>query len=494
MKRLAFLVAAILAATIQLSGKVTLPSIISDNMVLQQKTSVKLWGWAEPGEEVKISTSWSRKVCSVQADASGKWEVKVKTPAHCTGQHITILSGRTGETIKISNVLIGEVWLTSGQSNMEFWSMPKKGSAWMTGMYNWEDEVADAEYPHIHMFKIEECWDHTAPHQNCKGKWVVCSPEIAKTFSAVSFLFARELHKTLGQPVGVILCAVGGTHAESWIREEIMRKDTIYNRVFEGYNPEKAAKKGYLHKVPAAVWNGMVNPIVGYTIKGNIWYQAESNAWRSEDYAPIFVDLVNDWRRLWGQKRLPFHFIQVAPYGQLPGGIRLEQAKVWEQKMLDDIYMTTAIDVGDSLDIHPRNKVAPAHRFTLMALAQEYGHKVECFGPQFKDMKQSGGKLEISFHNGKGLYAGDLLPDNSIAPAPAGSTTAVKYLHIAGADGVFHPAYSTIKKGKLIVWHPAVPEPVHVKYCTEDYCKGSLYNAAGLPAYPFVTATFLTKN
>ena len=493
MRKLAFLVAAILAATIHLSGKITLPSIISDNMVLQQKTSAKLWGWAEPGEEVRISVSWSKKINSVQADASGKWEVRIKTPGHCIGQQI-ILSGRSGESVKISNVLVGEVWMASGQSNMEFEMKPHPKDKWMTGIYNWEKEAANADYPLIHLFKVNEAWDYNAPQENCKGEWVVCSPEVAETYSAIAFLFARELHTTLQQPVGIILCAFGGTHAESWIRDDIMRKDTIYNRVYRNYSPEKTEPKGYQHKVPAAIWNAMVNPVLGYTIKGNIWYQAESNAWRSEDYAPIFADLVNDWRRLWGQKRLPFHFMQVAPYGELPGGIRLEQAKVWEQKMLDDIYMTTAIDVGDSLDIHPKNKVVPAHRFTLMALAQEYGHKVECYGPVFKDMELSGGKLEISFHNSKGLYAGNLLPDNSIAPAPAGSTTAVKYLHIAGEDGVFYPAYSAIEKDRLIVWHPAVPEPVHVKYCTEDYCKGSLYNAAGLPAYPFVTATFLTKN
>ena len=492
MKRLAFLVAAILAATIQLSGKITLPSIISDNMVLQQKTSAKLWGWAEPGEEVRISASWSKKINSVQADSSGKWEMWIKTPGHCTGQQI-ILSGRSGESVKISNVLVGEVWMASGQSNMEFEMKPHPVDKWMTGMYNWEEEAADADYPHIHLFKVEEAWNYNDPQENCKGEWVVCSPEVAKTYSAVAFLFARELHTALQQPVGIILCAFGGTHAESWIRDDIMRQDTIYNRVYRNYSPEKTEPKGYQHKVPAAIWNAMVNPVLGYTIKGNIWYQAESNAWRSEDYAPIFVDLVNDWRRLWGQKRLPFHFMQVAPYGDLPGGIRLEQAKVWEQKMLDDIYMATAIDAGDSSDIHPKNKVIPAHRLTLLALANEYGRKVECYGPAFKDMELSGGKLAISFHNGKGLYAGDLLPDNSIVPAPAGSTTAVKYLHIAGEDGVFYPAYSSIEKDRLIVWHPAVPEPVHVKYCTEDYCKGSLYNASGLPAYPFVTATFLTK-
>ena len=485
MKRACFLLVAMLAAAIGLSAEITLPSIISDNMVLQQKADAKLWGWGEPGEKIEIRTSWGKKVYSAQADATGRWDIRIKTPGHCTGQWMKISSERTGETVEISNVLVGEVWMASGQSNMEFEMMPHTKDKWMTGMYNWEAEAADADYKNIHLFKVEEAWNYTAPQENCKGKWVVCTPEVAKTYSAIAFLFARELHQKLQQPVGMILCAFGGTHAESWIRDEIMRKDSIYNRVYKSYSPEITTPKGYQHKVPAAIWNAMVNPILGYTIKGNIWYQAESNAWRSEDYVPIFIDLVNDWRMLWGQERLPFYYMQVAPFAELSGKIRLEQAKVWDKKMLEDIGMATAIDAGDSLDIHPKNKVTPAHRLTLWALAKEYGHKVECSGPQFKEMKAINGKLEISFHYGKGLYAGNLLPDNSIVTAPTSSTTAVKYLHIAGADGVYYPAYSTIENDKLIVWHPAVAAPAHVKYCTEAYCKGSLYNAAGLPAYPF---------
>ena len=475
-----------LAAAIGLSAEITLPSIISNNMVLQQKADAKLWGWGEPGEKIEIRTSWGKKVYSAQADADGKWSVYVKTPGHCTGQWVKVSSGRTGESVEISNVLVGEVWMASGQSNMEFEMMPHQKDTWMTGMYNWEEEAADAKYPDIHLFKVEEDWDHNGPREDCKGEWVVCSPEVAKTYSAIAFLFARELHKELKTPVGVVLCAFGGTHAESWIRDEIMRKDSIYNRVYKGYSPGMPVIDKYPHKAPAAIWNAMVKPILGYTIKGNIWYQAESNAWRSEDYAPIFTDLVNDWRLLWGQKRLPFYFMQVAPYGELPGGIRIEQAKVLTKgavegkKALKDIGMTTAIDVGDSLDIHPKNKVVPAHRLALLALANEYGFDVESCGPTVKKVKRVGSRLEISFNHADGLYIGDMQNNGVIV---AGGS--VNYLHVAGEDGVFHPAHGEILNGKLIVWSPSVPEPAQVKYCTEDYCKGSLYNAAGLPAFPF---------
>ena len=478
MKNFIVFTIALLCFAVQAQGKITLPSIISNNMVLQQKTDAKLWGWGEPGEKIEIRTSWGKKIFSAQADTEGKWSVYVKTPGHCSGQWVKISSGRTGETVEISNVLVGEVWMASGQSNMEFEMMPHKKDTWMTGMYNWEEEAADAEYPNIHLYKVEEDWDHNVVRDNCKGEWVVCSPEVAKTYSAIAFLFARELHKELDRPVGIVLCAFGGTHAESWIRNEIMRRDSIYNRVYKGYSPGMPVIDKYPHKAPAAIWNAMVNPILGYTIKGNIWYQAESNAWRAEDYAPIFVDLVEDWRSLWGQERLPFYFMQVAPYGELPGAVRLEQAKVWEKKMLTDIGMATAIDVGDSLDIHPKNKVVPAHRFALWALAGEYGKKVECCGPILEKAIVEGNRMVLSFGHSKGLYV--------LNAAGEKVTAGVNYLYVAGTDGIFHPALSEIIGGKLHVWSPDVPAPAQVKYCTEDYCKGNLYNGAGLPAYPFL--------
>ena len=462
----------------QTSGRLKLPSIISDNMVLQQKTNARIWGWSQPGDVVTVTASWSKKRFSAVADERGKWSLCIKTPGHCTGQKMEILSGKNKERIEISNILVGEVWLASGQSNMEFWVTPKEGSAWMTGMYGWKEALEDANYPYIHLFKVEENYDFNAPHENCEGQWVVCSRESAKNYSAIAFLFARELHKALETPVGVVLCAFGGTHAESWIRDEVMRKDTIYNRVYRNYTPEKMLPKGYGHKVPAAIWNAMVNPIAGYTVKGNIWYQAESNAWRSEDYAPIFADMANDWRELWQQERLPFYIMQVAPYYGLPAEIREAQVKVWERAgkmsdkslLLKDLEVATTIDVGDSLDIHPKEKLIPAKRYAAMVLAKEYGRKAECFGPIFKGVEAKGNLLEITFDHSRGL---NIQGENA------------SYLYLAGADSVFHKASSKTEDGKLIAWSDSVENPVFVKYCTDKYCKGNIYNQAGFPAYPF---------
>ena len=448
-------------------------------MVLQQKSSVKIWGWAEPEEQLTITTSWNKKSYITHSDSNGKWSLYIKTPGQQCGQKMEILSGRTGEKVEIANILIGEVWLASGQSNMEFEMKPHPVDKWMTGMYEWEKESGDANYPNIHLFKVEEKWDHNTPLEDCNGEWVVSSPEVAQNFSAIAFLFARELHKELGAPVGVILCAFGGTHAESWTRLEVMQNDTLYNRVFKGYAPDTDVCKKYPHKVPAAIWNAMVNPIVGYTIKGNIWYQAESNAWRASDYPTIFVNMVNDWRVLWKQKRLPFYFMQVAPFETLPGVIRREQAKVWENKMLDDIGMATVIDVGDSLDIHPKNKIIPAHRFALWALAKEYGKNVEHSGPLYKSAKIEKSKIIITFEHSKGIHIKEEGKSSQNKEAQA------NYLYIYGPDSVAYKANSHIKNGKLVVWSQQVSNPVGVRYCTEDYCKGNIYNGADLPAYPF---------
>lgn len=485
MKKIASIIILIIIASVQLNGKLRLPSLLGDNMVLQQNTKVKLWGWSEPGERITISTTWSRRTVATTADSCGNWSIYIKTPEHCSGQGMEILSANTKELIKIENILIGEVWLASGQSNMEFEMKPNSKEKWMTGMYNWEREAADAHYPNIHLFKVEKAWEHGEPRSHCKGEWVVCTPEAAESFSAIAFLFARELHTTLQRPVGIILCAFGGTHAESWIRKEVMQDKSIYNGVFEKYTPDKMEPKGYQHKVPSAIWNAMVNPIVGYTVKGNIWYQAESNSYRAKDYAPIFFDLVNDWRELWQQKRLPFYIMQVAPYASLPGKIREEQVKVWKEAgsmsekslHLKDICFATTIDTGDSLDVHPKEKLIPAQRFAKLALAKEYGVKVESCGPLLKKIESNGNTLVISFRNGKGLHVTD--------DSGAEKTTGVRYLSVAADDGIFYPALSRIIGNKLIVWSPEVNAPKYVKYSTQDYCKGNIYNGAGLPAFPF---------
>ena len=478
MKRFLIIAIYIVATAIQLNGQIKLPSLISDNMVLQQNTKAKIWGWSQANDNITVSTSWDNKKFSTIADDNGKWQLYITTPKYCTGQFLEILSGYSNKKIKISNVLIGEVWLASGQSNMEFWVSPNEELNWMTGMYNYEEELNDAEYEYIHLFNVDKSWDYEAPHDNCNGKWVICSKDVARCHSAIAFLFARELYNTLNTPIGIITCAYGGTPVESWTHLDAMQNDSIYKGIFERYTPEKMIPKQYEHKIPASIWNAMVNPIVGYTIKGNIWYQAESNAYRANLYAQMFVNMVKDWRSRWEQKRLPFYIMQVAPYGDLPSEIREEQVKVWRQAKsmsdkslhIKDLEVATTIDIGDSLDIHPKEKLIPAKRFAKLALAKEYGKNLECFGPIFKSVKAKGKILEIKFKHSHGLNI-------------QGENTA--YMYIAGKDSVFHKALSKIENGKLLAWSDSVQTPVYIKYCTDKFCKGNIYNKAGLPAYPF---------
>ena len=462
----------------QVNGQIKLPSLISDNMVLQQNTKAKIWGWSKANDNITISTSWSKRKFTTLADDSGKWQLYITTPRHCTGQFIEILSGYSKEKIRINNILIGEVWLASGQSNMEFWVTPNEELNWMTGMYNYEEELNDADYEYIHLFNVEKRWDYETAQDNCNGKWEICRKDVAKQHSAIAFLFARELYNNLNTPIGIITCAFGGTPVEAWTHLDVMQNDTIYKGILERYTPENMIPKQYEHKIPASIWNGMVNPIVGYTVKGNIWYQAESNAYRANLYAQMFVNMVKDWRSRWGQKRLPFYIMQVAPYGDLPSEIRVEQVKVWEQAgsmsnkslHLKDLEVATTIDTGDSLDIHPKEKLIPAQRFAKLVLSKEYNADLECFGPIFKSAKTVGNRLEITFKYAKGL---NIKGKNA------------NYLYIAGQDNIYHKALSKIENGKLVVWNSAVENPVYVKYCTDKYCKGNIYNGAGLPAYPF---------
>lgn len=458
-----------LALSVAANAQIQLPSIISDNMVLQQKTNAKIWGRANGGETVNVKCSWSNKIYTTKADSCGKWSLYVKTPKQGKNHSMEIFTFT--HNVSVENILIGEVWLCSGQSNMEFEVLPSKEQSWMTGMYDAEKELQDTDYPDLHFFKVEKGWDYYTPREDCKGEWVVCSAQYAKTYSAIAFLFGKYIHKSLNVPVGIILSAFGGTHAESWTRKEVMENNPLYSKVLKRYTPEAMEPKGYNHKVPSSIWNFMVNPIVGYTIKGNIWYQAESNAFRDKDYPAVFTNMVNDWREQWGQKRLPFYFMQVAPHSTQPGVLREAQAKCWLDGTLEDVGMATVIDAGDSLDLHPKNKILPAERFAYWALNREYGKNVECCGPLYKSHKVIGKMVEITFHYAAGLYIKDGAEVND--------------LFVAGEDGNFYPANGVVEGEKLKIWSEKVSHPKFVTYCCSNYCKGNLYNGASLPAYPF---------
>lgn len=500
MRNITFLLALIISLItgFKTRADVRLPAIISDNMLLQQQTRVNIWGKADPRESIQIKPSWSSKPYTTVADKDGKWLIKITTPKATTNQSITI-EGKN--TIQINNILIGEVWLCSGQSNMDFPIAKSKG--WRTGILNEEEEMKDADYPEIRLFHVTQKLSPEKELEDCEGQWLVCNPENLKDFSAVAFIFGRELYKKLNNtPIGLIQSTWGGTHAESWTKMSVMENDPIYSELvkdfytsrdnypadlkkyeedFKKYESEKqngsigkAPKKpqGINHnKALSTLWNAMIYPLVPYTIKGSIWYQGESNSVRYQDYTHVFTNMINSWRSEWKQGDFPFYFVQIAPHYKQPPQIREAQLKTWQSVKKTGMVVIT--DGGDSTDIHPRNKELPGLRLAKWALVNDYGKNISYSGPLYRSMKIKGNSAVLSFdYTDKGLSSqGELL----------------KGFMIAGSEHQFYPATATIKGNTVVVSSAEIDNPIAVRYGWDKFFRVNLYNGTGLPATPFRT-------
>lgn len=461
------LFASLLFFPLGLLADVQLPSIISDNMVLQQNAKVRVWGKARPGEKITLKSSWERKKHKVTASEGGRWEVFMQTPSAVANQTLTL---KGDNEIIIRNILVGEVWLCSGQSNMEFPVAKNPATKWKTGMLNEAEEMKDADYPQIRLFHVEHQLSAGVEAEDCKGEWLVCTPENLKDFSAVGFVFGRRLYKELNMPVGLIQSTWGGTHAESWTRMNVMENNPLYADVMAEFTQKD------VNKTPATLWNGMIAPLRGYTLKGTIWYQGESNSIRYEKYQEVFMNLINSWRTEWNQPDMPFYFVQIAPHYKQPAGIREAQLKTW-QSNLDNIGMVVVTDAADSTDIHPRNKVVPGERLAAWALVKQYGKEMICSGPLYKSMEIANGKVTLTFD-----YAAGGLRTSGDEP--------VKGFFIAGADARFYPATALITGSTLVLSSPQVVSPVAVRYGYGTFFRTNLYNKEGFPAVPFRTDTF----
>ena len=481
---------------------VKLPAIISDNMVLQQNTTVALWGWADAGEAVEIKNSWNYKTEKVTADHKGNWLVHLKTIKAGGPYTITI----TGENkIELHNVLLGEVWLCSGQSNMEF--PLKKHQGWQTGVINAEQEISQADLPMMRMFIVEKNTS-TIPLNDVKGAWNICSPETAGNFSAVAYYFGKRIQKETGFPVGLIHSSWGGTPAESWTKKEVLKSDKDFASILDRYDnslkgytdnlkkyeqellewkkdsaelkagetatrqkPTKPADPAKNSKSPTLLYNAMIHPLMPFTLKGVIWYQGESNADRAYQYRKLFPALINNWRNDW-KENLPFYFVQIAPHRQQNPEIR--EAQLLTFKTTKNTGMAVITDSGDSTDIHPRNKEVVGERLALWALAKNYGKKdIAYSGPVYQSMKIEGNKiiLHFDFVNG-GLKAKD---------------GKLKEFTIAGDNQKFVPAHAIIKGNTVVVWSDEISKPVAVRFAWKNFMRPNLYNGAGLPASPFRT-------
>ncbi|MBC6698588.1 sialate O-acetylesterase [Hymenobacter puniceus] len=495
-----FLSALLLAGAHTALADVTLPALITDNMVLQQKSEVALWGWAAPGEAVTVTAGWAKKPVQATADAQGNWLVRVLT-TKAGGPYSLTVQGHNKLTV--SNVLLGEVWLCSGQSNMAF-PLAKGAAKWMTGVLNEAEVVPKATQPTLRMFTVAQRVSDE-PQRDVQGSWVVCSPQTVGNFSAVAYFFGQEIQAKTGVPVGLIHSSWGGTPAESWTRREVLDQNPTLRPILTRYadgltqrpayetalaawklekerNPQTKQPKpseplsATSNKSPAKLYNGMIRGLEPYTLRGTIWYQGESNAERAYQYRTLFPAMIASWRQAWQQPDMPFYFVQITPHkGQNPE-IREAQLLSWQTVPHTGMVVTT--DVGDSLDIHPRNKQAVGHRLALWALRNEYGEKkLVTSGPIYKAMKIDKNTARLSFDYAEGLKA-------------EGGT--LREFTVAGADGVFYPAQAVIEGNTVVVSSAQVPQPVTVRFGWRKSPMPNLFNAAGLPASPFRTDTWPT--
>lgn len=435
-------------------------------MVLQQQSTVKLWGSASKNKLIYVSPSWSNKIFSVKSDESGRWLVSIKTPK--AGGPYSI-SFNDGKELKISNVLIGEVWLCSGQSNME---MPVKGYPGQP-INDAQNTIVQADplIP-IRMFKLEKQKSIT-PIDSCKGKWGENTPQSVKEFSATGYFFAKHLQSVLKVPVGVICAAWGGANIESYM-------DSLTLSFFSKVNTPKKNTLIDKHPVNCELYNGMIYPLRQITIKGVLWYQGEANAHASSLYKKEFPAMVSQWRKLWGQGEFPFYYAQIAAwrYSKIDSVESAMQREVQTnaQKVIPNSGMIVTYDTGDPNIIHPKMKKEAGERFAYWALAKTYGREgIEYRSPQYKSMSISNDTISIQLD-----FAEDGL--NSSSAESRG-------FEIAGSDRKFKPAKVVLRnKGReLLLTEPTIKNPVAVRYGFKNYMPVSMYSNLGFPLCPFRT-------
>lgn len=457
MRKIPGIVLFLLSAIIT-KADVRLPNIICSNMVLQQQSSVKLWGWADPAEKIYITTSWNNKTDSVVSTRDANWMLQVQTPA-ASGPYTITLKGNN--SITLENVLIGEVWVCSGQSNMEMnygWGLPDIGA-----------ELPTCKNSNIRFFYIPKTTSITA-QDNCGGKWVECDSNTLKSFSAVGYFFGKKLNNTMNIPIGLINSNWGGTSAEVWTEPTAVNNDAELKAASELQQPFD-----WWPYKPGNTFNGMIAPISNYNIAGAIWYQGEGNTAAPDTYAKLLTTMVSTWRKSWN-KDFPFYYVQIAPYTY---GNKYISAIVREQQTKAMTYpnmgMAVITDLVDNIkDIHPKDKHDVGYRLANWALAETYHKEVGAYkSPMYKSMEVQGNKAIISFDNvPNGLMAKD---------------KAVTEVYVAGADKIFYPADAKIDLSKLVVTSKQVTQPAAVRFAFSNTAMANLFSKEGLPVNPFRT-------
>jgi sialate O-acetylesterase len=446
-----------------LNGEVKLPAIFGDNMVLQQKTEAAIWGTAAKNTTVKVTTSWNNKSYSARSTSDGKWKLKVATPSAGGPYEVSVSDGAT---LRLKNVMIGEVWVCSGQSNME---MPMKG--YMNQPIKGSNEaIATSSNPAIRLFTVKKATS-LQTLDDFTGSWKNCEPENVSEFSATAYYFGLMLNRVLKVPIGLINSSWGGTRIEPWISEAGFKKFDFITL------PDKNQQGTLSPQTPTVLFNAMINPMVGYGIRGAIWYQGESNRNEADKYVQLLPGLVENWRSVWGVGEFPFYYVQIAPFDYGTAGISsayLREAQLKASSAIPNIGMASIMDIGEKDCIHPADKAAGSNRMAFLALANTYGISgFACSGPVLKEMTVAGPVVNLTFNN-----------------AINGLTSYGKELscfEVAGANKRFFPAKAFITGSGITLFSPNVAEPVAARYAFRDFITGDLFNTEGLPASSFRT-------
>jgi sialate O-acetylesterase len=478
-------------------------ALFGDHMVLQQGMSVPVWGWADPGERVMVSIAGQTQ--SATAGADRKWMVRLNNLRPSADPIEMTIAGKN--TIRIVDILVGEVWLGSGQSNMDFvvsGDMAKyPGMAQrFAGVANEAEEIAAANCPKIREFRVP-LKTSELPLDDVAGKWQVCTPATVPGFSAIGYLFSRDLQKAINQPIGFITAAYGASCAQAWVSKDVLESDARLKSTMDGFAAQVAAFKSVAADsaappagAPAAqaggasggrgggrgspftnqhnpyvLWNAMIKPIQPYAIKGALWYQGESITEGLQLYPVVMEHVIASWRQQWGQGEFPFYFVQLAAQDADSNRPEVREAQAQALKV-PNTAMAVAMDIGEKTNVHPKNKQDLCDRLARIARAKVYGERIEYYGPMYDSMQVEGQSIRVKFaHVGGGLVAkgGDL-----------------KWFQVAGADRNFVDATAKIEGNTIVVTAPGVPAPVAVRYAWNRWPEGAnLYNADGLPAPQF---------
>ena len=443
-------------------AQIDLPALFSDNMVLQQQLKAPFWGWAKPGEIVLIKGSWNNTAIETKTNADGEWNLKLHTPKAGGPYFITI----NNDTLH--NVLIGEVWICSGQSNMQ-WALSKTDSA--------GQEIEKANFPDIRLFYVARD-NADEPKKNCYGGWEICSPETAVTFSAVAYYFGKELYKELDVPIGLLHTSWGGSTAQAWTNNKVLEATQEGQYYIEKYKEKvNNSSPGVLprnHQSPSGLYNAMLHPLIPYSIRGAIWYQGESNTVEHYMYRDLMETMIFNWRDEWGQGDFPFYYVQLAPFDyKVPLiGAALRDA---QRKSLDipNAGMAVTMDIGDPEDIHPTNKKDVGKRLAAWALNKDYGKDIVCSGPLYNSYKMEGAGIRVFFDH--------------VINGFESNGEELSHFEIAGEDKVFFPARAVIEGKSILVTFTDVAKPVAVRYAFHNGDEPNLFNKEGFPASSFRT-------